>query len=245
MSIRLNSDGDYIRRVATGDLPSITAVTMAGWFKVITDTQADHSEQHQFVLANDAPNRYIAMKSVGYAPNDPGNDRLEINWHNGTVDDGSNFTTDLTPAVGDWFYAAITCDGTAIGDLVAYWWNTAGVLQQSVVNDAVVGTGTMTRAEFGNFSMFSGLWSDAEIAYGRVWGAALSQAELEAEMFSPTIVRTTDIYSAFSGAGGSGSDVSGNGRDWSLNGTVAGASEPPVSTSVSVNIPGRRIYILP
>jgi len=68
-----------------------------------------------------------------------------------------------------------------------------------------------------------------KVSCARVWDAALSQAELEAEMASSTIVRTANINTAF--LNDYATDVSGNSRPWTGVGspTLSTVNYPPIS----------------
>lgn len=69
----------------------------------------------------------------------------------------------------------------------------------------------------------------ADIAYWRVWSAALSPAELTAERASPTPVRTADLWAHWPLTVHTDlTDASGNGRHLSATGTLETASNPPV-----------------
>jgi hypothetical protein len=137
-------------------------------------------------------------------------------------------TFSTEPATGDWFYAAMTGDPST--GITGRWWNAAGVLQ-----DTAIANPTATWNEIPDtISLLTNNFSehtDGVVSYGRLWDASLTQAELELEMFSPGIVRTANINSAFTGVNGSGVDVSGNGRNWTLTGTGTSTDEPPVRVS--------------
>lgn len=69
----------------------------------------------------------------------------------------------------------------------------------------------------------------ADVAYWRVWSAALSPAELTAERASPTPVRTADLWAHWPLTVHTDlTDASGNGRHLSATGTLETASNPPV-----------------
>jgi hypothetical protein len=133
-----------------------------------------------------------------------------------------------TPVVGDWFYLGLSCAGTGANQFVARWWDDTFTLQS---------TATRTSPSFTPISMSIG---DAgppavgdilqgNVSCARVWDAALSQAELEAEMISSAIVRTANINTAFQDD--FAVDVSGNSRPWSTDGApaISSAIYPPIT----------------
>src|SRR5690606_31891259 len=74
----------------------------------------------------------------------------------------------------------------------------------------------------------AGEYINGRTAHVRVWAAALSQAELEAEMASATVVRTANLWGDWP-LDGDANDISGNGRNLTASGTVAWVDGPDLS----------------
>jgi len=193
-------------------------MTMAGWFKRVA---AGAGTYRTLLELNNAGSgsAYFAMQwSDSNALIVTGNDQVD-------VAQAANFASE--PAVGVWFYAALVGTGGPGVFATARWWNAAGVLQDTQQpSDPDAFNFTATRMEVGANN--SDEFLNGLVAYVRVWDAQLTRAELEAEMRSLTIVRTANINTAFTGIGGSGTDVSGNGRNWTLVGTDASLDEPVI-----------------
>lgn len=156
------------------------------------------------------------------------------------------------PGINLWWYVAVTGATAGVGGLHVILFNAGGSL---VVNNSTTipnYTGNPTMSTLGMFYQIGevGDGVKALAKYPRIWSAALSQAEVAAEQFSHTPVRTSNLWGAWVFNGESDiNDVSGNAHHWSPSGSTGlstDADEPPVTApSVSNSVPGRRIYILP
>ena len=200
-----SATGDYITR--TANLPAVNAVTMAGWVKLGASTAGTDR-----VVCGIAP--FASVNGPRIAKRSDNNWYCEFNWET---------TNGWSPAPAEdvWVYVAVVSDGT--NGITAYWWNSSGTLQDTMT-DAGEQTGTafyMTVAARPQ----TGVGYIGKYAYWKVWDAALSQSDIEADMFSPTFVRTTNANCGFSD---SATDIGPNGRDWTLSGTSFDSDTPPV-----------------
>ncbi len=143
----------------------------------------------------------------------------------------TSLSNDL-PTDGNWHYYALCNDGAGTStSLKAYVWDSSGTLYSSASRTSeTVNVFTPIYFSFGAAPNYGDLVY-AYWAYGRAWaGAALSQSEFETELASATVVKTSNIYSAF--GADSVTDVSGNSRNWSAEGgaTVETGTNPTIFT---------------
>jgi len=92
--------------------------------------------------------------------------------------------------------------------------------------------GSATRLELGNATTANDTPLNGRVAYLKAWTAALSEAEILAEVNAIRPVRALNLYGfwpAFPGSGERIADYSGNGRSWTEGGTLTDEDPPPVS----------------
>lgn len=126
----------------------------------------------------------------------------------------------------NWFFFALVGSGTSV---TAY-----ARLEGEASLTSLSG---LTQAAFTAAAVFIGGDSfdedlDGEMRYIRIWDAALSSVELQAESESATHVRTADIYGVYPFADTTDEelDISGTGNDLTVFGTPStGASEPDIT----------------
>jgi hypothetical protein len=186
--------------------PSATLFTAAAWVKAASISDYDHI----FQLGTSARSTLKLSTTFGFS-----------------VESNGNVVNDQTPAVstGSWYYAAISCGGTGASDLKGYLWDDTGTLLIELT-----GTGYSHSAGYFYFGggNSGGYSINGRLADGRCWDAVLSQSELEAEMFSRSVVHTTDFNSGFV-------DVTNNyiapqaSRVWTIYGATQDSDTPPVS----------------
>lgn len=100
---------------------------------------------------------------------------------------------------------------------------------------ALTGATSPTRIEFGGFSTSNYSAANIDIAYIRVYDAALSDAEIAVERNSATPVRTTNLWSNWRLENSTDlADTSGNNRNLSSSGTLTNATDPTLVLSVSL-----------
>ncbi len=105
------------------------------------------------------------------------------------------------------------------------------------LNGTLLGTRTDAQATtFAEFDLLNNTWNDsatAKVAYFKVWGGvALTQEEIQQEMYSALPVRTANLYSFWpldAGATERLTDYSGNAHTLTQTGTITDEDQPPVS----------------
>jgi hypothetical protein len=202
-SIVIDGVNDYISRSA--NLPT-GALTLSGWVKFTTSTSA-------------------SIRVPASASGNGANAYLLQNTDNGYCAAGDSTGTNVSPAPADgvWVYMALRKDATQ--NISITWWNAAGVLQVSEIDTSSTGTGAPTVVAVGNFAGNLIYGRVGKYAYWKLWDAELSDGEIEADLFSPTFVRTTNANTGFAD---SATDIGPNGRNWTLSGTTTDSDAPPV-----------------
>jgi len=209
MALISNASGDYIRR--TANLPASTAFTMAGWFYRVTDRNAYESF---FELTNGTGYQDIQATTSNV---------LELNGNDHATQSWSS-----EPPTGEWFYLAHTSDAS---NHKGYWYDSTKTIVEGV--KSATRTSSYTPTEMGVLGNVAfNEWVNGKCAYVRVWDAVLSQSEIEAEMASRRPVRTTNLNTAIMSR--TGTDVSGNARDWTLNSITVDTDAPSGLTGIEV-----------
>jgi hypothetical protein len=194
----------------TASLPAWNAFSACGWARRGTDRgtystlfslEASGGSAYLVLQANDDGDSLIVYRSGAGGPSSAV----------ATLSDGTNF------------FWAITSDGTN----VRIYYAAEGAASLSLVTAAFSDSFTPASMYVGNNS-FGEYW-EGDVGYVKVWGAVLSQAELELERRQGHLVRTANI-NIFSPllAADSVTDFSGNGRNWTLTGAVPLAQNFPV-----------------
>ena len=147
----------------------------------------------------------------------------------GTSDDGTTLRI-ITPAgsatgsslsVATWYHLAFVHNGTSLT-----------LYLNGVSNVTLTDSTTFTLAYFLLGSNTTANWLNGRIAAIKVWNAALTQAEIQQEIYTIRPNRFADLYGwwpAFPGATERLADYSGNGRTWTAGGTLTDEDPPPVS----------------
>lgn len=114
-----------------------------------------------------------------------------------------------TVTTGAWYFFAVTINGTT---RTSYYANQGDTTLTSVSGSVTNSTAAGTELNLG-FVNYFGDYSRGRLAHFRLWGAVLSQSELEAEMASATAVRASNLTNEYRFASGAlTTDSSGNGR---------------------------------
>jgi len=208
-SLVIDADGGYIRRSA--NIPQYSAYSMCGWYKAASGVKAKGTAQS--ISGIGTSNTYGAIIRT-----DGG---LGVKVYGGG--------TSGVVASGSWSEDAwifITIATSDAPTQVLRFYNAAGgVLGTS--SRADTNTPTWTVMEVGNEADGSPNFSAyGKYAYWKVWDAALSQSEFEAEMYEPVFVRTTNANTGFAD---SATDIGPNGRNWTHNFVGTDSDTPPVN----------------
>lgn len=216
MAIRFNASADRYRR--TTGLPSIQNFTVCGWSKFITD-RGDVAQG--MVTWEPEVLAYITWR-YGF-----GDSRMAIGSFDGGTENVVKFTN--KPALGAWFFWYLRCSGSG-ANLLQGGWAAAGSSAFTEQRSTTIRSGTGTAIILAQDSY--GGWTDQAMAGVKVWGAALTDAELLLEMQVLRPVRFADLnaWTPFIDAtvADNANDLSGNGRNWTAGGTLTVEQGPPV-----------------
>jgi hypothetical protein len=212
-SLVIDASGDYIRR--TANLPtSFTAFSACGWVKIGSSTAGT---QRQIFSLRDTSGQNIVL--------DLGADNaIGVSGLNGIR---AAFSS--TPSAGTWVFVAISTDITDVDfGTKGYWWpNSSGTL--GAVTSAVSPSpqsGTPSDMAVGCRAYYYDTQMNGNYAYWKTWNRVLTQANFEAEAYSPTFVDETNANTGFAD---SATDIGPNGRNWTLSGTTTDSDTPPVT----------------
>ena len=205
-SVRFDNSADSYTCATTALVT--TSFTMACWVSLTTDLNVP-----SYFLGADKP---------------PGD------WNSlGTFSDGvtmrytQNLMGDATGGtfiVGDWYYVALVYNSAGADNLYYAAAGSSTLTPVSITTNPIVSASTFWIGNNG----FTQRW-DGRVAQVRVWSAALSQAELEAEKPSKTLVRTSNIWGFWSFSNGpQTNDESGQGRTLTAAGTLTSEGGPPI-----------------
>jgi hypothetical protein len=214
----------YIKRDA--NLPSSSSYSMCGWFKPTTAI-ADY-RWLMLLTAGSAPRHVFAWSST-----------LQVRLESATTGGGTDDDGTHSIVTNDWYFVAMSCAGTGATDLKGYMWTADGTL---VVSAETVGLAvTPIFMSFGGSDYNSNRHLAGLVGRGRVWDAVLSVADFEAEMFSESVVRSTDFNSGFIDASTLGVSPQAS-RTWSLSDTSTSSDTPPVLTGCTITDAGDELY---
>jgi len=212
MATKFDASGDILKR--TTNLPAPSAFTLCAWVRVVSVRASQY--QYFVELANGTTDAgsYLVL---GY--NNIG--AFEISTGVSSQSFASN------PTTGSWMFVALTSDGTT---LRGYWSHAGSAFVTASITTLSF---TSVQLSIGNDSYNE--YCDVEIENVYVYDAALTQAELEQQMYRALPVRTANlnIWSRLQ-ISTDVTDYSGNGRNWTSGGTLASASGPPLAWGAPV-----------
>ena len=213
MAIRIDtSGGDYLSR--TSPFSHNAAYTWMAWIRLETDiNNYGHFFHVGGAFAYDAN-----TDSVGH-------DTDGVTLRTGCAGGGTNsFTTGSGLSVGTWYHVALVRASTA--SLATYLDGVSNITN----TDNVSGRAAVANAFIGSYNS---LPMDGRIAHPKMWDTNLSPAEIAAEMLSYTPVKTANLWAYLpcnTGGGAQGDDASGNGRHFTINGTITIEDDPVLPT---------------
>lgn len=210
MAVRFDADGkDYTR----GSLPSpVTTWTVAGWFKVSVENSGYNSF---FCLDNGTT---TAGNAAVLQTNGSGAAALHYFDANGADIAGP------VPGIGTWTYLAVAVNGTA-GTLY-----TRAASSATFTTTALAGLSASLAAanlRIGE-SAWTGEWLNGCATAVKMWGATLTQAEVEQESWRYTPARTAGLTAWYPLTHPDPTDYSGNGRTLSGGTGVVFEDGPPL-----------------
>ncbi|MFE1192926.1 LamG-like jellyroll fold domain-containing protein [Streptomyces olivaceoviridis] len=220
MSQRSDAASDRVSYTASPPPDPATAFTVTLWARLRVDLDTFSTMLRLHSASGGSTTVNVATGSSGVTPVvvSPGNT-------------GGIIGAD--PLVVDaWRMIAVTVSGTGATGGKIYTRTVGGTT--NIVTGQVSGGSTPDGITlFGRSPGDAGEWFNGGLAYVRVWSAVLSQAEIEAEWASATIVRTSGVWANWPMLTNI-NDVSGNGRNLTA-GTTALTTEddPPLTTTVT------------
>ena len=209
MAVSFGASGRYLRR--TTNLPTSTSFTVAAW---VYWTSIRNTYNYVFELGDSVTNAgtYCVLGHSNATS-------MEIS----TGGNFGTFGTNVSSAT--WTFAAITCAGTGATDFKGYW---------RAVTGATFNTTSTTGPSFTPAVLYVGNdsydeYPDARIGPVYVFNRALGADELfRLSMQSLPLVRNgLQIYSPL-WSPSHVLDLSGNGYDWTVGGTLSAADGPPI-----------------
>jgi len=219
MAVRANASGESLRRT-TGLVDDI-AFTVCGWARVINDRSASVDI---FTLEDSTSSAlhgiYLEWESDG---------TLSLWWTTGAgVYGEAQFSSHPSASTG-WFFFAVSSSGLGSGATSAYWGTSPSNLQK-VSSASSRSSFTPALLDFGRGSFDQ--WMDGRFAALKCWDRELSQAEIEAEMFT-VLPRAYSALHAWWPCddltlANNGIDYSGNGRALTQSGTLSVEDGPPI-----------------
>jgi hypothetical protein len=197
-------DGGTEAYYRTANMPSPTAVTVAGWFRFVngfSDVRCPIS------IYSGAESKLTVQASNAY---------LKIA--------GGTAGTVAMPSDA-WVYLAYI---GAAGGLTGYAWDDTGTLIDTVT--AAADSGSVTSIDIGN-NYNSNENIAGKMAQVRVWDAVLDPTDLETELRSADVVRETNFNSGFKDSSTGCAPVFDPARNWTAVSTVSQdtGDTPPVS----------------
>jgi len=210
MGANFNLGIDYLLRTAN-ILDYNAAYTIMGWFK--------------YPASPAGPNGIASLTNTAGTLNDfvyHDVNVLKLNI-DGTPTSGTTLSSDI------WYHFALVRSSTT---LITFYLD--GV---SDITDTqnISGRAANTRETVGGALALYDL--NGDLAYVKAWSTNLSVAEIQQEMNVIRPVKTDNLHlwtPIF--AGERTKDYSGNGYDWTENGTIVNAAAPPVSYGAEINI---------
>jgi hypothetical protein len=208
MAIRGDAAGDYLLR--SSDMPTVEPMTACFWMYISTDTNA---LAVFFLVVNAGGTVYQGLR----LNTDGTTLQVITNTNTGT---GTNLST------GTWYHVAYTRSGS-----------THTVYLNGVSDASMSSTISLTPASIAIISN-SANHLNGRVAHIKIWsGVALSAADIANEMYSIRPRYLANLHGwwpTFPGATERLADWSGNGRNWTGNGTLADEQEPGIPWGAEV-----------
>lgn len=203
MSIRFDAAGDFLQR--TTDLPAADPLSLSFWLYLTVDRNAEGTI---FILTNAGGTEFsrIILDTDGTT--------IQVDTQTSAGTNGSNLST------ATWYHVGYTRAGA---DHALYLNGVSDITRSD--NNAVT---TPANLLFGSNSV---TFINGRVGNIKIWTAQLTQAEIQAEITTWQPVRYANLHlwtPNFPGATERLADWSGNGRNWTGNGTLADEDPPPL-----------------
>ena len=229
MAVRASGTGNYLKRTET--LSTSDAITQCVWAKRKVDTNG-----YATVSYTHCSGGPLEM----WLECDTSGDLLhfyELRNYSEVMCVGPTLTLDT------WFFVMIT--RTASGRALYYGTEAGGTLTKVTESS----TGRDVTNPINDWWYFDDLYGEGfngELAYGRIWLRAFSDAEAEAEWQSATPVITSNLVAdyRFVDSAGATTDSSGNGRTLTKTGTITTGGADPVPPGGSPPAAAPRLMLM-
>jgi hypothetical protein len=216
MAVRFpGTSGNFFSRNA--DLPAMAALTVSWWVRLTTSVT---NRNNPFTIYADASN-YVYFQTRG----DNGT-FFQIQF----AGNGSNVLNIVDVGVGNWYFMALVINGASI---VTYYASVTDLALSNVSTSASSATWwtpahmrlSQRPDTFGRI--------DGRLASVKIWTAALTETELNADRWSYRPARTENLHlwtPIYDLAAARIEDYSGAGRDWTSNGaSITDEDGPPIA----------------
>ena len=223
-AVRFDSTSDYYDRSGSG---LSGPITMALWVYRSVDSNTYESS----LTVYDSGSRYFSIGSSASG------DQAVVWDGSGSSIAGSGFNLD----VGSWYYIAAVYDpvGHPTGPSRMYYAPASDTSLTEEVSTATLSGVTNTAFLLIGMDGLGDFWN-GRVAQVKIWNAALTKAELEAEWKRDSVARTSNLWGYYSFRGGpQTTDESGNGRTLDAHGTLVSEAGPPpftVGSGLTVSI---------
>lgn len=212
MSIRTDAAADLLSRVA--DLPSSAAVSFCAWVRLASDLNSYQAFLHMFHSGFGSQDIFLSTDSDGTTL---------------ALFDGGATLTGVSMSTGVWYWIGFARSNTTR----ALFYAAATDAAITVVTDVTTQTITATVTKLYAMNDEYAERVDGNMAFAKLWnGLELSQAQMANERWSVRPNTFANLYGwwpMFPGSGERVRDYSGNGRDWTEEGTITDDDNPPVS----------------
>lgn len=231
MALRFDNNTEYLRRTAS--LPSTAAFTASGWCYIVSDLGSGVAQALFGIFGS------VSTDSLFFLWNDSGDGLMRFGiFRNSPF--GVNVNNPASrPAAGSWFYWFIRCSGTGANQFEIGWANAGATSFVKAATTMLTGL-AMTEMRIGTAN--SDTACNAKHAALKIWDAALTDAELLAEMQTISPQRWTNLHlwspCMDVTAANNLIDYSGAGKSWTAAGTHSVEDGPPVPYGSSPRVMG-------
>jgi hypothetical protein len=213
-AVRFDASADKYTRSASG-LNTSTSITWCCWVKFASDRNA-----YTMVLSS---NDNVGTLYVELGAGGDGTSYALL-----STSGGASSSFQFTP--GTWTFIAATMDIVGANDYLYHAESPATTLTGDFIFTLPTGWADTNTLYIG--SSFFGDWLDGSVAQVKIWTRALTQAQLEAEMYADSVVGGANLWAYYSfRAGPQTNDESGNGRTLTVGGTLATDTSGPFGSS--------------
>jgi hypothetical protein len=208
MGATFNGASDYLNDT-TNFLDMNAAYTMMGWFRYPSSPTG--APNVIFAITNTAGTQYDLLRHD--------NNVLA------TIVSGTT-TTGSTLSANTWYHVALVRSGTGNLDVYLDGNPTADISDTTSVSGRASANQESVGGILATYDM------NGDLGGVKEWSTNLTAAEIAREMYSFRALKRTNLFrETLILPGDRTKDISGNGYDWTENGTITDAQNPPISWS--------------